>query len=78
MLRRFGQHMLLVEEDVTPLLVLVEVIRKMETPIHVGECIPRHALLQRRVGIKGALYRPASVDQQKSLEQPALLISKHL
>ena len=55
MLRHLGRHMLLVEEYVTPSLVLVEVIHKMETPIHVGECIVRHALLQRRLGIKGAL-----------------------
>ena len=54
--------MLLVEEDVTPFLVLVKVICKMETPIHVSESIAWHALFQRRNGIEQALRRPAVVD----------------
>ena len=50
-----GGHMLLVKEDVTPLLVIVEIICKMQTPIQIGECIAWHAFFQRRDGIDRAL-----------------------
>jgi hypothetical protein len=48
---------------VFPLLLFpLEVICKMKNPIHIGECIARHALLQRRDGIYRASRRPAIVD----------------
>jgi hypothetical protein len=63
---------------VFPLLLFpLEVICKMKNPIHIGECIARHALLQRRDGIYRASRRPAIVDWRKSSDQPALLTSEH-
>jgi hypothetical protein len=77
MLHHLGRRMLLVDKVVAPLLFPLEVICKMKNPIHIGECIAWHVLLQRCDGIDWASCRPVIVDRRKSLDRPALLTSEH-
>jgi hypothetical protein len=78
MLYCVGQDMLLVKEDVAPLFVIVEIVRKVNAPIHVQKCIAWHAFLQQCDGIDWTSSQPTIIDQWKSPDQPALLATKHL